>query len=116
MLAIRQGEGGDHAGAAEETARLLADRVRVLGSDHPDTLATRHNLALWRGAAVEVATAADEFEKLLADYVRVMGPNHRDTVVARRDLLLWHSVAAQREEPPQLGQHGLGHWRRRTSL
>jgi hypothetical protein len=28
---------------------LLNDQIRVLGPDHPDTLATRNNLASWLG-------------------------------------------------------------------
>jgi hypothetical protein len=30
---------------------LLADYLRVLGPDHPDTLAARHSLARWREQA-----------------------------------------------------------------
>jgi hypothetical protein len=35
--------------AVEQFARLLADRVRVLGADHPDTLRTRSSLAFLLG-------------------------------------------------------------------
>jgi len=38
---------------------LLTDQLRVLGPDHPDTLATRHNLASWRGRSSDPAGAAD---------------------------------------------------------
>jgi hypothetical protein len=34
--------------AAAQYRDLLDDRLRVLGPDHPDTLATRANLAYWR--------------------------------------------------------------------
>jgi Tetratricopeptide repeat len=44
-----------HTGRLEEAVTqfqaLLEDRLRVLGPDHPDTLATRHNLADWLGEA-----------------------------------------------------------------
>ncbi|MFD0742679.1 tetratricopeptide repeat protein [Phytohabitans flavus] len=43
------GEAGDAAGAAEALDEVLADRLRVLGPDHPDTLTTRNSLAYWRG-------------------------------------------------------------------
>src|SRR5665811_1305269 len=47
------------AGAAAATEKLLTDQLRVLCPDHPDTLATRHNLASWRGRAGDPAGAAD---------------------------------------------------------
>jgi len=48
----------------------------VLGPDHPDTLATRHNLAQWQGKAGDEAGAATAFEDLLAGCLRVLGPDH----------------------------------------
>ena len=39
---LRDGGAGDHAGAEAEYRDVLAARLRVLGPDHPDTLATRH--------------------------------------------------------------------------
>jgi hypothetical protein len=49
----------------EEPARQLLQ----LGPDHRDTLATRHNLARWPGAA----GAAAALEELLQDRLRVLG-------------------------------------------
>ena len=43
------GEGGDPAGAAGAYEELLADQLRVLGPDHPDTLRTQIFLPYWRG-------------------------------------------------------------------
>ncbi|GFJ85116.1 hypothetical protein Phou_092960 [Phytohabitans houttuyneae] len=43
------GEAGDPAGAAHAFEELLADNLRVLGPDHPDTLTTRGNIAYGRG-------------------------------------------------------------------
>ncbi|MEN3541424.1 tetratricopeptide repeat protein [Microbispora sp. ZYX-F-249] len=40
---------GDAAAAVAAFEQLLADRQRVLGPDHPDTLFTRGMLARWRG-------------------------------------------------------------------
>ena len=37
----------DLAGARDQYAVLLPIRERVLGPEHPDTLATRGNLAYW---------------------------------------------------------------------
>ncbi len=36
---------GDAAGARDQYAALLPISERVLGAEHPDTLATRNNLA-----------------------------------------------------------------------
>jgi hypothetical protein len=44
--------------------------VVVLGPDHPETLATRSNLAYWRREAGDAAGAAAGFEALLPDVVR----------------------------------------------
>jgi hypothetical protein len=40
---------GDAAGAQDQYAALLPAIERVLGPDHPDTLAARANLAYWAG-------------------------------------------------------------------
>ncbi|MEU6557861.1 tetratricopeptide repeat protein [Streptomyces sp. NPDC046915] len=70
---------------------MLADRVRVLGVDHPDALATRHNLAYWRGQAGDAASAAAAFTDLLADRVRVLGVDHPDALATRHNLAYWQS-------------------------
>ena len=41
--------------AITEFERLLTEQQRVLGADHPATLATRNNLAFWRGRGGHVA-------------------------------------------------------------
>ncbi|WP_234374945.1 tetratricopeptide repeat protein, partial [Streptomyces sp. NRRL WC-3605] len=62
---------------------LLADRQRVLGPEHPDTLSTRFYLARWRGEAGDAAGAVTALEELLADRQRVLGPEHPDTLSTR---------------------------------
>jgi Tetratricopeptide repeat len=60
---------------------LTADLERVLGPDHPSTLASRNNLA---GAYLEAGRAAEAiplFEQVLADRERVLGP--AQTMVVR---------------------------------
>ncbi|MFE3572652.1 tetratricopeptide repeat protein, partial [Bacillus subtilis] len=71
----------------------LDDRVRVLGPDHPDTLATRHSLALWQGQAGDPAAAEQAFEDLVGDYLRVLGPDHPDTIATQCDLAVWEVAA-----------------------
>ena len=47
--------------------RTLADRERVLGADHPDTLASRHNLADAYVSAGRLGEAIPLLERTLAD-------------------------------------------------
>ncbi|MET7402030.1 tetratricopeptide repeat protein [Dactylosporangium sp. NPDC005572] len=72
---------------------LHEDCLRVLGPDHPGTLATRHNLAWWRGEAGDPAGAATTFEQLLTDYLRVLGPDHPGTLATRYHLARWRGEA-----------------------
>ena len=46
-LAYYTGEAGDPAGARDQYAALPPVRERVLGPEHPDTLAARGSLAYW---------------------------------------------------------------------
>jgi hypothetical protein len=46
------------AGAATAFDELLTERLRVLGADHPDTLATRRDLVYWRREAADPSDAA----------------------------------------------------------
>ena len=59
-----QGQPGRAAGYLQ---RALAGRVRVLGADHPDTLASRNNLAAAYQAAGDLGRAIPLFEQTLAD-------------------------------------------------
>ncbi|GAA0903506.1 hypothetical protein Vau01_121580 [Virgisporangium aurantiacum] len=83
------GEAGLFQPAITALQQLLADQLRVLGLDHPDTLTTRNNLARWRGKAGNPAGAAAAFEQLLADRLRVLGPDHPDTLTTRGNLAHW---------------------------
>jgi hypothetical protein len=42
---------GDAAAARDQYAELVPIRARVLGPEHPETLATRQALARWTGEA-----------------------------------------------------------------
>jgi tetratricopeptide (TPR) repeat protein len=66
--------------------RALADSERVLGTFHPDTRATRNNLAMAYRAAGRTAEAIPLLERALADCERMLGAGHPDTNAAREDL------------------------------
>ncbi|BCJ46581.1 hypothetical protein GCM10010168_38960 [Actinoplanes ianthinogenes] len=62
------------AGARDQFAALLPLRERILGPEHPETLATRHGLAFWTGSAGDPAAARDQFAALVPVRERVQGP------------------------------------------
>ncbi|MFD0167040.1 tetratricopeptide repeat protein [Streptomyces decoyicus] len=59
--------------ATSHLQRALADRLRVLGEDHPDTLTSRNNLAYAYEAAGDLERAIPLHERTLADRLRVLG-------------------------------------------
>ncbi|WP_146179949.1 tetratricopeptide repeat protein [Micromonospora sp. RP3T] len=77
---------GDVARALALSERLLTDRERVLGADHPDTLIARSDLALTYETTGRVELAVVLLEQVLADSERALGPDHPDTLTSRNDL------------------------------
>ena len=73
----------------DQYAALLPVYERVLGPEHPDTLAARHNLAYWTGHAGDAAGARDQYTALLPVRERVLGLEHPDTLDTRYDLAYW---------------------------
>ncbi|WP_257139902.1 tetratricopeptide repeat protein, partial [Streptomyces sp. or20] len=80
----------DAAGAASEELllrrRILADRERVLGADHPDILSSRNNLANTLSGLGEHRQAADLHRQNLTDRERTLGPDHPNTLSSRNNL------------------------------
>jgi hypothetical protein len=74
----------------------LADRVRVLGPDHPDTLNARDNLALAYDSVGRFGEAIDAWEKLLPDCQRVLGLEHPLTKRVEKNL----EAAKRKMNPP----------------
>ncbi|MFJ4152742.1 SAV_2336 N-terminal domain-related protein [Streptomyces galbus] len=62
--------------------RVLADRERVLGGDHPRTVDARHELALAYAVAGRTAEAVGLLERVVADRERLLGTDHGDTMAA----------------------------------
>ena len=77
---------------------LLADRERVLGPDHPDTLASRNNLATAYRVAGRATEAIPLHERTLADRERVLGPDHPDTLASRDNLAVAYLAAGRAAE------------------
>ncbi|MGW7328136.1 tetratricopeptide repeat protein [Streptomyces sp. NPDC054840] len=66
--------------------RALATQERVLGTDHPNTLASRNNLAYAYESAGDLGRAMSLFERTLEDRERVLGADHPDTLISRNNL------------------------------
>jgi tetratricopeptide (TPR) repeat protein len=78
--------GDSFAQAIEYGQLLVADRERVLGDIHPDTLGSRGNLAFAYREAGRLDEAIALHERTLADHERVLGDTHPDTLTARNNL------------------------------
>ena len=98
---LDRGGGGRDRRGDRLFGELLADQLRVLGPDHPDTLATRNNLACRPGEAGDAAGALPLLRELLADQLRVLGPDHPDTLTTRNNLACWPGEQGTR--PARLG-------------
>jgi valyl-tRNA synthetase len=70
----------------EMQEQVLESRCRVLGEDHPDTLAIMNNLALMLYAQGELSKAQKMQEKVLESSHRVLGEDHPDTLRSMNNL------------------------------
>jgi len=71
--------------------RTLADSERVLGADHPYTVASRNNLAYAYQAAGRHTEAVALLERTLADRERILGAEHPQTQISSSSLALMSS-------------------------
>jgi hypothetical protein len=95
--------------ARDPLAELLPIRERILGPEHPNTLATRRSLASWTGEAGESRRAWELFGELLPIHERVLGVEHPDTMWMRRDLKKWGGlVEGEGEGEGGEGEGGAG--------
>jgi Tetratricopeptide repeat len=65
---------------------VLADRRRVLGEEHPDTLASYAVLAWLEGLQGRYGQAEKLYRQVLADRRRVLGEDHPDTAATAGEL------------------------------
>ncbi|TDD24952.1 tetratricopeptide repeat protein [Nonomuraea diastatica] len=73
--------------------RVVEARARVLGPEHPDTLASRFYHIRAVGDLGDYALAEKGYADLLAARIRVIGPDHHLTLRTRFNLLM--NVALQ---------------------
>jgi tetratricopeptide (TPR) repeat protein len=99
------GDSGPEAISAGEA--VAADSARMLGPDHPDTLASVNNLAI---ACQEVGRRAEAIrlhERALAGRVRALGPEHPDTLASRNNLAIACQEVGRRAEAIRLHERAL---------
>ncbi len=95
ILALRHERGrlaierGDYAAAEEQLRRLVTERERVLGVNHPDTWATRHKVVKVVLEQGGWAYAEPELQKIL----RAEKLIHRDQPAHRDVITVWHTLA-----------------------
>ncbi|MEU2107157.1 FxSxx-COOH system tetratricopeptide repeat protein [Nocardia sp. NPDC019255] len=95
--------------AAADLARAIklahtnhTDHERVLGTDHPDTLTARNNLAGAYQSAGRLTEAIPLYEQTLADRERILGLDHPDTLTARNNLAGAYQSAGRLTEASDL--------------
>jgi len=79
---------GDLAGAREIQERVLEMTRRILGDEHPDTLASMNNLATTLKAQGDLAGAREIQERVLEMTQRILGDEHPDTLASMNNLAL----------------------------
>jgi CRP-like cAMP-binding protein/tetratricopeptide (TPR) repeat protein len=106
---VRRGRSGEAEALYRE---LLADRCRIQGEDHLDTLATRHDLAAAIGMQGRYREAEELYRGLLDDDYRLLGPDHRDTMAARARMARMIGYQGRYAEAEELGRGALRDQRR----
>jgi tetratricopeptide (TPR) repeat protein len=99
------GDSASQAIAAGEA--VAADSARMLGPDHPDTLAAWNNLALAYQEAGRTAEAIRLHERALAGRVRALGPGHLDTLASRNNLAIACQQVGRTAEAIRLHERAL---------
>ncbi|MBD0695516.1 hypothetical protein BG452_20485 [Streptomyces sp. CBMA123] len=83
------GEAGQVEAAIAHFEHLANAADRNLGSDHPHSLACRHETAFWRGQTGDAAGALAAYERLLVEQLHIQGSDHPDTLATRHEIAHW---------------------------
>jgi len=86
LAARYQGATGAYAQSETSQRKVLAARERVLGADHPDTLASRHSTAWTMGKQGRYAEAETEYRAVLTAREWVLGTEHPNTLDTRHQI------------------------------
>jgi len=86
---------------------LIRDRERLLGPDHPDSMASRDHLASAYRDAGRTGEATTLHEQTLAARERLLGPDHPDSMASRDHLALAYQDAGRTGEAITLHEQTL---------
>jgi len=78
---------GDYAGAEPLFRRALEGFERVLGPEHPDTLASVNNPAALLDSKGDYPGAEPLCRRALEGRERILGPEHPDTLMSVNNLV-----------------------------
>ncbi|MFJ5102647.1 tetratricopeptide repeat protein [Streptomyces sp. NPDC088554] len=82
---LRLGRLGHWQEAGEVHRAVAAERERVLGPDHPDTLGSRYEVGLTLSRTGRTDDALREFTRVAEGRTRTLGADHPDTLAARQE-------------------------------
>lgn len=77
---------------------LIADQERTLGPNHPDTLASRNELAKAYWVTGRTGQAITLHERTLSARAQVLGPDHPDTLSSANNLAITYAIAGRTDE------------------
>ncbi|WP_431918728.1 tetratricopeptide repeat protein [Nonomuraea jabiensis] len=77
---------------------VVRGRERLLGAEHPDTLAALHTLAHAFEYAGQVMKAAALYQRVAADRARVLGDDHPDTLWSRASVAFSYTMGGRAPE------------------
>lgn len=100
--AFKLGETGDWVQAATLLREVVAEQVRILGLEHPDTLRSRQFLAHSLGGAGDPLQAAGLLRELLVEQTQVLGSDHPDTLCTRQFMAVNLGEAGYRADAVEL--------------
>lgn len=86
---------------------LAEDLERILGPDHPDTLAALSNLANAYGAVGDIYRAIDLYARTVSTRDQTLGPNNPDTLLSRGNLASAYRTVGRTSEAISLYEQTL---------
>ncbi|MGW6405389.1 NB-ARC domain-containing protein [Streptomyces sp. NPDC055134] len=98
-LAVFRCESGDTREADQTFRELIKRKTRLWGEGHPETLASRHERARWRGLRGlrgDTQFAETEMARVFRDRQRVLGPTHPDTLKSQHEAANWRIANGDR--------------------
>ncbi|MFE8955209.1 tetratricopeptide repeat protein [Streptomyces althioticus] len=84
--ALRLGRIGRWDEAGDLHGEVAAERERLLGPEHPDTVASRYEVAFTLSRTGRPADALRAYKNVAEARIRVLGPDHPDTLAARQEM------------------------------